>query len=104
MSEYDDADPAIIEWRHQRAVCPQAGHVGDPLLCPSFPTPHDRVNYVDAVLDACWGQPDNDRERVTDLLADVLHFCDQSGFSFDVALTHARLHHARESGRDKGTP
>lgn len=35
-------------------------------------------------------------ESVCDLLANLMHYCDQQGFDFDGALNNARVHFAAE--------
>jgi hypothetical protein len=47
---------------------------------------------------AATGQdPDDQEEVVTDLLADLRHYCDLAEISWDDVLRHADMHHAFES-------
>lgn len=60
-------------------------------------TPADRFGSMVALaLGAGHLDDDDDQTKLTDLLADALHWCGVKGIDFDDALRMAREHHADE--------
>jgi len=82
-----------IEWRHPGDECTEVKHSGDAderLLCPGCPTNSDRADHMKQVLETCWNEDStSDATRVIDMLADLLHFCDQHDVDIYAALIEA---------------
>ncbi len=61
------------------------------------PTNEDRAARIDAVYDAAYRDTgDGTEEFVTDLLADLMHFCDREELDFLDRLTMAEIYHGEE--------
>jgi hypothetical protein len=64
-------------------------------------TNDDRRGHARLVIDAYAAECGPDEANLQDLLADLLHLCDdpETGWNFDEELRLARMHHDAERGR-----
>ena len=60
----------------------------------------DRAEWAAAALRAfqCWTGTDYN-DALTDLLGDLMHWCDRNSAEFDSALSMARMHYEAETAR-----
>lgn len=62
---------------------------------------NDRAQWAEAAISAFEAETGTDRaDALADLLADLMHWCDRTGDSFDVAIKRAKRNYKDETQDD----